>query len=148
MEAKNLRIGNYVIVDNDIRIEHLGLHKITELRDLDCQVRLNDMGVYGQYYKFIKPIPITEELLESLGFKKTDKKDAHVINIGEYDLYVACNSFSGTLTKDPSWYCSVATGYASQPMTLIKKYVHDLQNLFFALAGTELEIKQDVSACS
>jgi hypothetical protein len=129
IKPTELRIGNFILI-------HDCLQEIVELPLPENCTNENTKG-----------IPLNEEWLESLGFKETDKKDAHVINLGEYELYVACNSFSGTLTKEPSWYCSVAIGYGSQPMSLIKKHVHDLQNLFFALAGTELEIKQSLSAC-
>ena len=88
----------------------------------------------------VRPIPITEEWLNDLGFEETERGDAHVISFGEYQLYVAINSFSGTLEKDPSWFCSIPTNYGSQPITITKMYIHELQNLFFAFSNTQLKI--------
>jgi hypothetical protein len=56
-------------------------------------------------------------------------------------MKISINSFSGTLEKDSSWFISILTGYGSQPVTLVKQYVHQLQNLYFALAGEELVCK-------
>ena len=124
MKAKNLMVGNYVKDPYNHTIKLVSVEKDQSM---------------------VRPIPITEEWLNYLGFEKTERRDAHVINVGEYDLYVAVNAFSGTLEKDPSWHCSVATGYGSQPMSIMKIYIHELQNLFFALTGTQLEVKQSVS---
>ena len=141
MKAKNFRIGNVVKYDNRIFTIHSIADEFPTLDTIEFGIGVVD-------WNNLEGIPITEEWLEKLGFEKTDRKDAHVINVGEYDLYVACNSFSGTLNIEPSWFCSVAIGYKSQPMLLIKKDIHELQNLFFTLTGTELEIEQDVNACS
>lgn len=124
MEAKKLMIGNYVKDPYNNTIRLVSVEKDASM---------------------LRPLPITEEWLNDFGFEKTKRRDAHVINVGEYDLYVAVNAFSGTLKKDPSWHCSVAIGYGSQPMSIMKMYVHELQNLFFALTGTELKIREKVS---
>jgi len=60
MEAKKYRVGNLVIVDNDLRSENGYIHEITEVRALDCQVQLKNLDIiYGQMYKFIKPMKVS-----------------------------------------------------------------------------------------
>lgn len=125
MEAKELRIGNCVMCDG----------KIISLRSRDIY-HVDKSGLK------VSPVPLTEDRLIDFGFVKMDNKDGLVISVGGYELYVVQNGFSGTLDKEPSWFCSVATGYGSQPMSLVKMYVHEIQNLYFALTGKELTKKE------
>lgn len=78
-----------------------------------------------------EPIPLTEEWLERLGFEDLPdwlnewKKDIYWLNeVGEtFQLGIGVTT--------PKWQ-----------RTQIK-YVHQLQNLYFALTGEELEIKPE-----
>lgn len=78
-----------------------------------------------------KPIPLTEELLLKFGFEEYG--DIH----------------DNFMYKDWIWYslnekCLDIRRGESHPWTLIPlsiKYVHQLQNLYFALTGEELTIK-------
>jgi len=126
MEAKELRIGNWVLDDNK---EQYQAKAIT--------ISLLDGGNIGPH-----PIPLTEEWLVKFGFGKEHEIDVNwQIDCGEYRLSITMNGFSGTLDKEPHWWFSIKTGYGSQPVTLVRDYVHSLQNLYFALTGKELIIK-------
>lgn len=124
IEAKELRIGNYV------NSEVMGIEQINIIGIL-YQNKNN------QYYK---PIPLTEEWLIKFGFEKDENKPFHFIRLEEYNLEVMVNGFSGTLEKEPNWFCSIKS-YAHQT-TFQKMHVHQLQNLYFALTGEELTIKK------
>jgi hypothetical protein len=67
-----------------------------------------------------EPIPLTEEWLLKFGFEKVAEND---FILGKYSLY----------------YLLYYDGYRVSEIT--PKYVHQLQNLYFALTGEELIIK-------
>ena len=67
--------------------------------------------------KFYKPIPLNIEWLEFFGFKKNNMYWIDDTNIG----------FTFHKNGDIEW---------NQPKNI--KYVHELQNLYFALTGKEL----------
>lgn len=79
-------------------------------------------------YKLFEPIPLTEEWLDKFGF------DKHSINPFWFRKKQLCISLVGKIELI-SW-----------DMQIFKidteiKHVHQLQNLYFALTGCELEIK-------
>ena len=128
MKATDLRIGNW--------ISHMDHSDIWE--DEQLQIQAFD------YYSFedeVKPIPLSDEWLVKLGLEKHSVDDFYFIDLGEYILQVVVNGFSGTLEKDSNWFVSINTGFGSQPVTITKRYVHQIQNLYFALTGEELTIK-------
>ena len=72
----------------------------------------------------IKPIPITEEWLLSFGFNKSGSTIYK--NIGRIEI--------GTIANGKRFYIQIGT----ENVTLNTKYVHQLQNLYFAITGDEL----------
>jgi hypothetical protein len=82
-------------------------------------ITINDI-FYGKIYE---PLPLTEEWLIKFGFEKTPlhyfKKDGIILSVEDfyYECFLGSNS-------------------------VIIKYVHQLQNLYFALTGEELEVKE------
>ena len=85
---------------------------------------------YNQFSEFISPIPLTPEWLERLGFKKREGGVCYEwwngINEVTHDWLVSI-----TEMKDNGQFF-----YRNGKHTI--KYVHQLQNLFFALTGEEL----------
>jgi hypothetical protein len=119
MKASDLRIGNFVNnkgrLDIVTCLEHVTFEDITNVR--------------GQYYEvFIpEPIPLTEEWLLKFGFGKNDNNQ-FILMEGSVDIL---------FNKDLNgWTCDGIN--FSINMT---EHVHQLQNLYFALTGEELEIK-------
>ena len=117
ISIKDLRIGNYVIHDNKI---------------LQCNGAFISNLETGSLIEKTEPIPLTEDWLIDLGFE--DNK----IECNEYIMLVSVNGFSGTLTKDSSWFISIIYVSAGQTITVVKQYVHQLQNLYFAFTEKEL----------
>lgn len=77
----------------------------------------------------IEPIPIDDKWLLSFGFKKPASTwIGKVFHLTEWDAY-------------PMEWC-VAMNKNNAVVVLMMKYVHQLQNLYHALIGQELEIKQ------
>jgi hypothetical protein len=111
MKANELRIGNYVY-DN--------LGGVLKIKGISLDSTLSH----------IKPIPLTEEWLFKFGFKMNmDNFDWNAglgVNcIGDFEL-------SLRYTDNIGWF------YRSKCTPI--KYVHQLQNLYFAITGDELTI--------
>ena len=129
MEARELRIGNYVK-----REEKVLCIKAGDIRAMDDWQQLENEK------EITKPIPLTEEWLLKFGF---------VNDIIEYDLTIGNMHEEGTMIfsikKDFSLIqISVGMG-GDKPdwiFLMCPTYVHQLQNLYFALTANELTIKE------
>ena len=126
MKAQELRLGNWVL-DPVIKKPIV----IYDGSDLD--------KASGYQH-----IPLTEEWLIKFGFEKVESddfspnffkehKEAFVIFEDDMSVAVTCTKETYYLKGQYSYYA---------PSTERTKYVHQLQNLYFALTGTELQIKQ------
>lgn len=132
MEAKELRIGNLIKclnTNNGLDIALIvdsisfGLIGCYDIKKEHCHF-------YGSIEK-VYPIPLTEEWLVKFGFKNDNFYNTYALK--EYCIDIKDGEFN--VMNDP---CSSAGCYY---LTTIK-YVHQLQNLYFALTGEELELKQ------
>jgi len=126
MEATELRIGNLVLFDKEevVRVEYISSHHVIGLFGKETEHILEKGDVSG--------IPLTEEWLKRLGLKYQFYSDTYEINF-KYD----CNKiFVDLFTK----HVCIDTGLNSVYIEHIK-YVHQLQNLYYALTGEELTIK-------
>lgn len=162
MDARELRIGNWVRLDgetmenfhddyltDEFEIKGFGDGSGNDGCSVVCFYEMpSEFGVAcsGEYDKFIEPIELTEEWLEKLGFRNHHygwsgfyyNEDLNTEIEGSRIEY--CGIFSdGTFTlrlDEPS------DDYTF-PMPFNKpcRFVHELQNLCFALTGKELELK-------
>lgn len=115
IKPTELRIGNWVLINGEPKQLNRKLFK---------HVVLDGLGLES-----LKPIPLTEELLLECGFVLLDKDyDSQVFNI--YKL----SNFTYNTSQNVFWFNN--TYSFRQP-----KYLHQLQNLFFALTGEELTKK-------
>ena len=123
MEAKELRIGNYV---NFLFHKDSGGIKKIEVFMSDIENLIHG----GNRSKYYEPIPLTEEWLVKFGFELEDEKIYYHLDSYE-DIYITKTSYSFSI-------------YNATHFTNIKqgiKHVHQLQNLYFALTNEELTIK-------
>ena len=140
IDPKELRIRNWVTIDNPIawpEMANIPVMVTSVEESLDEQfpespgaIRLKyEHDTYCQYSEFISPIPLTHEWLERLGFKYTDTPDDDYSKNG-ITIY-------GSPFED-YWRVEQINhiGMGQKPPKI--KYVHQLQNLFFALTGEEL----------
>jgi hypothetical protein len=124
MEAKELRIGNY-ISRSDLASGDLRTEQILEL-ETEKVTTTGPIKVIS-FYDEIKPIPLTEEWLLKFGFYK--------VNISWYNELCPF-AITNWIRPDNN-----TSGYSAELnhinlCDLI--YIHDLQNLHFALTGEEL----------
>lgn len=140
MKAEELRIGNFFKYES---FENGGIYQVEQI----CKDSEGFKGYYIKFrnesfatsleedeeedgYKMIQPIPLTEEWLLRFGFEKlTEKgsgfKSTSYTYTGKVALIV---HFDGVRLSVNFWQGNE------------KKYVHQLQNLYFALVGSELII--------
>ena len=121
MKANDLRIGNLV----------LALTGETEYTEVVVKT-IFGYGINSYYgdaeyvYDEIKPIPLTEEWLLKFGF---------ILNSNRYylgDIVYEFINYTISLTADDP--------YCSHEVKNKIKYVHQLQNLYYALTNQELTI--------
>lgn len=126
MRPEELRIGNWVFED------YSGEMIVSSVHRMDC----ND--TYDYYlqkaeglpigcYSDIKPILITEEWLERLGFENKNGywvEDDHLVMLAYFD--------------DEDLYLTTSNDDKISSSLL---FVHQLQNLYYSLTGEELKLK-------
>jgi len=134
MKAEDLRKGNFVFVNNlKYRKELQGIPlTVNGIQERSNELFPNSNNVVSllhvwdtvsQFEEFIEPIPITEEWLLKFGFSK----------IGEnFDLKGFC-----------IWWSTIVKEYHFRinGSGIHLKHIHQLQNLYHALTGEELTLK-------
>ena len=142
IDVKELRVGNLVLGyyayndENDqeqeitsvcrvLSIDSVGAHEYPLW--VEAIGKANDVEEYDGFVA----IPLTEEWLIDLGFRKDEETNYRwfMEDWLAYDLDDNCIRIAD------SWEFGK------------RKYVHELQNLFFALTGEELELKTESSTC-
>lgn len=111
INANELRIGNWV--------KNLGL---------DVKIEGYGIAFCAEGKLIYEPIPLTPEMLEACGFEKSDVYTNQYQFCTEYLIDRQDGSFGFLVGDDQSEISSF-------------KYLHQLQNLYFALTGEEIEIK-------
>jgi len=123
MQAKDLRIGNVVYLDHkDFAKGFMYAIKADDLVDFEAKITLYE------------PIPLTEDILIRAGFKYKPP------GIGGQDGW----SGYGIWYKDDVAFLGFKNGnvlYYNRNGDVQYEYLHQLQNLYFALTQTELTLK-------
>lgn len=125
IKGNDLRIGNFVFypsvdLDNGNQIK-----EITKVdgNDIKCQ----------DIRAIFEPIPLTEEWLLRVGFVLGFDVFTEFYHNKKVKIYL--NEFDG-LTDKGTWLCLLFGNNIGVNI----KYVHQLQNLYFALTGEELTV--------
>lgn len=142
MDTKELRLGNLLFDDIDDSIMIVSMIELKEYTEWnsgnDYSLVCKKQGT-SEYYEgdTFRHIPLTEEWLLKFGFEKFiyepikgEEEKCEEYCKGKLSIvdwgrgFIMSNSFNFTLRIE-------------------LKYVHQLQNLYFALTGEELKIQQD-----
>jgi len=139
MKANDLRIGNYVNVPREdqspFRIDAFESLSVKFIKVAMIHPEyVESMHPLTWYGDDLKPIPLTEEWLLNFGFEK------HESLIGFY--------FKGNLVVERN---IIISGFNFRKRINLREslhladfdYTHQLQNLYFALTGSELTINQN-----
>lgn len=121
IQANEIRIFNKVLHNNKI-ITVWGI----EPHCGDYSIRTLEPG--WVYLKNCNAIELSEGILLKCGFEIRDQEDLP-FDLG-YKLYITKDRF------EVDEFFNTALGSSSSPL----KYLHQLQNLYFAIKGKELEI--------
>ena len=135
MKPEELRIGNYVTINNNncysdliyIPFKVVGIHK---LEKYSIQLYNEEWGEYNQFIEFIQPIRLDTGFLIKSGFKR------QVTGIG-WDKY--SNGLVDLSLAPLSNGSCIPVYHINGEMVKIM-YLHQLQNLFYSLSQKELEI--------
>lgn len=127
MEANELRIGNFI---NRHFEGGSGVLEECNIRDIFDVLRAKN----EKDFKFsFTPVLLTEEWLTRFGFERGGYDSLFVIK-GNFELAGDCPADYPDQDVPP-----MGITYNNK-LTVEVKYVHQLQNLYFALTGTELTL--------
>jgi len=145
MEAKELRLGNYVELQIDLpEIKTKEVSQVLKLEAESSEIycfseNIPDCDIWDIEDEQVKPIKLTREWLIKFGFDcvyDTDYEDWLYDKDSEiHELRIQYYNFN-----DENKSSFFAVEYLGQ-IEVKLKYVHQLQNLYFALTGNELIIK-------
>ena len=128
MKASELRIGNLITdIDGDV-----------------FNIKQENLCDFANGFINVEPIPLTEEWLLKLGFSMDDEYLSMWINDYKY-----CFKYRDW-AKNWAFYIEYTDSphpkdeKQKYPVSFDIRYVNQLQNLYFALTGYELTIKDEV----
>jgi hypothetical protein len=124
IDTRELRIGNWV------EYSHNPLDDEGNIEWRPTRIDYNDISYLCQYpdEDDYRPIPLTEEILLKAGFRET----IHGFTNDVLRL--------GYITTDDYYQC-ILTPQGNRWLLIPMQYLHQLQNLYFALTGQELNIE-------
>lgn len=141
INPQELRIGNCLFCNGKI-VQVAAIDPLKTFEDLKCTISFPEyfengkiFGYHHSWINYFEPIPLTEDILLKLEFKKDD-------NDYDYDHEDFCSWYE----KDFPIIGKLITSSDNQYLfdeetdTLRIKYLHQLQNLIHALTGEELTI--------
>lgn len=135
MKITELRLGNHVKFKEYIfSVIEIGTERGAMISiDIVKQVTINDK--LNIHIEAVRPIPITEDILLQLGFKSVG------LSGFVFQKKVSSGNYFTIESDCGLWYphfnnqlCSIAEF----------KYIHQLQNLYYAITGSELRLKREL----
>lgn len=137
MKASEIRIGSLIQLYRKAEDKEMSTHTVCGIEntpDIGWMVEIED-GFYINVDKGIEPIPLTEEWLLKFGFENHKHCFKEYWQLNDFQLEIHGNKFVFRVDGGES------APYLTQFFAHHTKYVHQLQNLVFALTGEELTIK-------
>jgi hypothetical protein len=128
MTANELRLGNIIMFAD---YDGIVYRKISA-------IKFNEFGLYsdidGTNFEICKPVLITKQWLLKLGFEYSDFYKNYKIKTGQYFNSIKYNN------EDCEWCYNNDSSDAGCYYVSSIKYIHELQNLYFAINQQELII--------
>lgn len=133
MQAKNFRIGNLLTSKQ--------WHGVGEIDGIEKVKNGFEIKVRGYVHKWkegkyfdLTPIKLNYPWLENFGFKRVGSN--YELDNGKFHMVVLTNKITNELV------------FRANNYTMKLEYVHELQNVFFAISKTELQTENEYSTCS
>ena len=130
MKAQELRIGNFIENTDSQMASYMVVNADV--------IKQNELKMYAS----LEPIPLTEEWLLKFGFSQmTDTSPFNYrTHKSKMFFYIRYGTFTTDGGKtDLSGYNGL---FIANKFVRVIRYVHELQNLYFALTGEELTLNQ------
>jgi hypothetical protein len=151
IQAQELRLGNYILYLDELYVVDGFKYEPNApeskwrimFRTINADNNARQVLTSGKMENWINPIPLTPGLLEKCGFEKMlESADP------DYGPIEWTKAYAVTYQILPEYFTLwpneggsngdfLLDNYSSAPL----RYLHQLQNLFYALMGTELEVK-------
>jgi hypothetical protein len=129
LKATELRIGNWIkLYGNACQVTSLSNNSI----EVDYASAEHEYTGEGPMIESYEPIPLTPEILQKAGFISGRK---YVFQSYEMEAYF---ELDGDVVK---LFCQPNDPHYTDDIAKPIQYVHQLQNLYFAITGVELSIE-------
>lgn len=137
MEAKELRIGNIIAIEGTYCTVN-SIHLVPQTDEVHIRVSgyIENNPQHCIFNYDASPIPLTPALLEKCGFIRTVTPMQSVNYIDYRKGNMVCFTLPDGLVEVE--YSGL--GIEKRAYLTKIKYLHQLQNLYFALTGEELEV--------
>ena len=135
IQANELRLGNLVLLDNGINPAEIKTVDFWFMKSMAFHFDIEKLPYTTEINGFYKPIPLTPELLEKVGFTKS------VFNQNKY-----YKDIGNILNDKVLWInlenkdAKIRSESAGMLEFIYPNHLHQLQNLFWCLTGEELTI--------
>lgn len=123
LKANELRVGNKIMQHWDYDDVGPNSHEVIHtIEPYECML-LFEKDIYS-------PIPLTPEILEKCGFENRSASTDYLFSLGDIHIGGSQKRFLPSY-----WGESGLEAYGNE-----LKYLHQLQNIYFALTGEELQV--------
>lgn len=154
MNASELRIGNYVEYFKSVKAV-VSVNREGGTWMIGAADHKGDLTKVRNVEDGFNGIPITEEWMAKLGLRTDGYSESYSMQIGDGNyssdggniIIINTQKYNDgeSYTGDGWLFCTLSTltsDFDSYGFKARIKYVHQLQNLYFALTGEELTIKE------
>lgn len=146
MKANELRIGN-IVQGNAIQADKSGIGaveftgQIFSISSVEPRIRINidKLGLLYASDCMLSGVTLTEEILFKLGFKKNEFTSDKIESY--YSLRLSDDKYVDLCLITDAGNCGIAYLFP-YGKEFDFKYVHELQNLYFALTREELNVSE------
>jgi hypothetical protein len=132
MKANELRIGNLLAWEDEpnrlLIVSEIGFNN---RKNKWVRFENGDGSIIEDEFSQLNPIPLTEEWLVKFGFEDRSRTTDLYFIKGEFILGGSMNRL----------FPSIHDEFGLNAFGIEIEHVHQLQNLYFALTGVELELK-------
>lgn len=136
IDVKDLMVGNWVKSPQGI----IEVHNV--LTD-SVIAKYDKRGIYIFHTTDIEPIPVTKEMLKSIGFKE----DTAIVKFYRYwdkDYKYKLDIDEGYTNSGKKWSVHIDNGDCNTIGSGEFDYVHELQNLVRCITGRSLPIEKEM----
>jgi len=126
MKKEELRVGNKVLYKGR---KNILIDEVKEIHTASVRLCMNPLAIYS--YADLKPIRLTNKLLKKCGFWRQFTGEYVFLGDGPMEFYFHNKEF----------FISGSGNFDEKKYKVNIQYLHQLQNLYYMLCGTELEVK-------